>query len=66
MTDDMMLVSDGWTAILDAIIDQIDPPEGLLEALTEADPERAARFAQFCIATGCGTVTATQANAEVH
>ena len=62
--DEPMLVSDGWTAILDCIIDQCDPPAGLLEALTEVDPERAARFAQFLIATGCGTVTAVQS--EVH
>ena len=53
-----------WTRVLDCIMAEQDPPEGLLEALSRDDQERSGRFAQFLIASGCGTVTAVQS--EVH
>ena len=53
-----------WVRVLDCIINQEDTPPGLLEALTRDDPERAGRFAQFMIDSGCATVTAVQSEPQ--
>ena len=50
----------GWTAILDAVMDETDPPDGLFKALVEADTERAARFTKFLVEIGCAEVDVVQ------
>jgi hypothetical protein len=58
--DDLIPTELGWLCVLDAIIDETDLAPGLLEGLTEADPERAARLCAFLVRIGCATIESTQ------